>query len=60
MVAVGLGAASMLLNNAAFSNDFSTIYRVAKTSILNEDICGSDGDGRQTLPKHLANAGMTM
>ena len=48
----------MIISNASYSCDFSTILRVVKASKLDTDIADqkTDGFGRSPLPKYLENA----
>ena len=46
----------MVANNAAFSNDFSTIVRVAKRAPLSVLVDYEDGQGVDPLPKYLETA----
>lgn len=52
----------MLLNGASYSNNFSTIVRVARTADLSTDILDKerDGFGRDPLPKYLKHARLNM
>jgi hypothetical protein len=56
LVFLGLGMVCLFLNNAAFTKDFSTILRAAKSTPMSEDMTEEDGEGRQPSPTHLAKA----
>ncbi|KAL8753297.1 MAG: hypothetical protein Q9184_005465 [Pyrenodesmia sp. 2 TL-2023] len=57
-----VGLVAITLSGASYSNQFSTIVRVAKTGELNVDPGDqrSDGFGRDPLPEHLKHARLDM
>ncbi|KAL8985284.1 MAG: hypothetical protein Q9205_000982 [Flavoplaca limonia] len=57
-----VGLIAVNLSGASYSNQFSTIMRVAKTGELNVDLGDQryDGFGRDPLPKHLKHARLDM
>ena len=55
-VALGLGVTSMVLNNASFTNDFSTILRTSRAAPMSEEVREVESEGRQPLPRRLAAA----
>ena len=52
----------MLLNGAFYSNNFSTIVRVAYTADLSTDVLDKerDGFGRDPLPRYLKHSHLNM
>jgi hypothetical protein len=59
-IAMLIGLLSMLKNNVAYANNFSTVLRVAKTATMDVEILDGEGDGRQPLPVRLAKARVQM
>jgi hypothetical protein len=55
MVAVAVGLYTMVSNNASYSNEFSTIVRVAHHAISDPKLDAED-NGRDPLVKDLAEA----
>jgi hypothetical protein len=55
-VAVILGSICLVNNGASFSTSFSTILRVSGETSLATPVREKDADGRDPLPKYLANA----
>lgn len=50
------GYAALVANGAAFSDKFSTIFRVSRAAGLNVEVQGVDGRGRDPLPGYLGRA----
>jgi len=50
----------MLLNGASFSNNFSTILRMAWHAEMSTEVTVEDSDGRDPLPAHLAEACLSL
>ena len=52
----------MFVNNASYSSNFSTVFRIAKGVTIStpiekdKDLDGKDLDGKDPLPKYLAQA----
>ncbi|MDI1487031.1 MAG: hypothetical protein OHK93_006294 [Ramalina farinacea] len=61
-LAATAGIIAVLLNGASYSNNFSTIVRVARTADLSTEILDKerDGFGRDPLPKYLKHARLNM
>ena len=55
-IAVFVGLVAMILNGASYSNNFSTVFRVARSAEINVTIEGDDEDGRDPLPSYLSKA----
>jgi hypothetical protein len=55
-LAVMVGAIYIELNAATFSDNFSTIFRIAKGAEISVPIDEKDLDGRDPLPTYLARA----
>lgn len=55
-LSVTIGMVALSLNNAAYTNDFSTVLRVSRSTDLVEEIYDNEWDGSRPLPKHLAKA----
>ncbi|KAF7189635.1 hypothetical protein HII31_09079 [Pseudocercospora fuligena] len=56
MVIVIFGIFAILLNNAAYSDDFSTILRLARGAQLSTSMHPADADGKDPLPAYLKSA----
>jgi hypothetical protein len=56
LLAAFAGFASLIMNGAGFSNDFSTILRASRTAKLSEEVRIGDADGKDPLPKYLSKA----
>lgn len=54
--AVGIGIIALALSGAAFSSNFSTIFRISRTARISEEVTAAESDGRQPLPERLAKA----
>lgn len=59
-IAVLVGAIALYLNGASYSDNFSTVVRVAKTASFSVEVKDSDGSGSDPLPKHLRGARLDM
>ena len=59
-IAVIVGLLAMYENGATYSNDFSTIFRVAKGAEVDVMIKAEDLDGKDPLPKYLADARISL
>jgi hypothetical protein len=57
LMAMLIGLLSMLKNNVAYANNFSTVLRVAKIATMDVEVLDEEGDGRQPLPARLARLG---
>ena len=55
-LAVVVGLFSIHVNKASFSNNFSTILRIAKRADTNVNILENDTDGANPLPDYIGNA----
>ena len=45
-----------MLNGASYSDSFSTMFRIARGSMLSEQLPDRDVKGEDPLPKYLARA----
>ena len=56
------GIIALLLNGASYSNNFSTIVRVARPADLSAEVSikDSDGFGRDPLPRYLKHARLSI
>ena len=51
-----VGSVAIVLNDASYSESFSTIFRIARGAVVSVDIKAEDLDGRDPLPEYLCNA----
>ncbi|KAK4494842.1 hypothetical protein PRZ48_014198 [Zasmidium cellare] len=51
-----VGVASMLVNGAVFSREFSTVLRAGRSAGLSVEVREGDGDGRDPVPGYLEDA----
>lgn len=58
--AVALGLHTIFTSGASYSNQFSTVLRVARHSQFDHEVDLNDEIGRDPLPKHLARSRLTM
>ncbi|KAF4626926.1 hypothetical protein G7Y89_g11231 [Cudoniella acicularis] len=59
-LAVIIGMIALILNGASYSNNFSTIIRVSRTTELNVEVTDQDVFGRDPLPSYLKHARLNM
>ncbi|QIX02172.1 hypothetical protein AMS68_007689 [Peltaster fructicola] len=55
-MAVTLGLICICLNDAAYSNNFSTVLRIARNAHLSPEMQDRDSSGVDPLPKYISNA----
>ncbi len=51
-IASAIGCGVIVSNNASYSGDFSSVFRIAKGTII--DVHDDDADGKDPLPKYLS------
>lgn len=56
LLGVVFGLSAIILNDASYSNDFSTILRTARYARLSREVNLIDSGGSDPLPKHLSEA----
>ena len=52
-VAAAVGIWAFIVNGVSYSQDFSTVFRVARGATMSEEVKTEDIDGRDPLPKYL-------
>ena len=57
-VSIGLGA--MLLNDASYDRNFSTILRISRAATVDEKVLQNESNGSLPLPKRLSQARVVM
>ena len=57
---VASGLVTILLSNATYSNDFSTVFRTTREAHISVAMQTSDFSGVDPLPKHLRDAYITL
>ena len=55
-VAVAFGLMAMVLIGASYTNDFSTVLRISRSTDMSETMNQTEFDGREPLPRRLAEA----
>jgi hypothetical protein len=53
LLAVAGGLLALILNQASYSDNFSTMLRISQVAQLNVDVMNNDGLGHDPLPKYL-------
>jgi uncharacterized membrane protein YgaE (UPF0421/DUF939 family) len=56
LIAVCIGLTAILLNNASYNNNFSTVLRISRSSKMSTEVQELESDGSEPLSKHLAQA----
>ena len=59
-ISILIGSCAILTSGASYSNNFSTVLRIALAIELSVDVKESDMDGENPLPKYMASATVGM
>ncbi len=56
VIVAAFGLWSVFANEASYSTDFSTIFRISRAMTVSEEVKAEDSDGRDPLPEYLRKA----